>query len=187
MSLWKYPSYFKRLPNNKNVKNWLKSITNTKVERLKPIETEKDKFVRGYGFYGEELINNIFWEMNNNLNLYRNQIILRPLNKYLSMIDFMIERDDNVRIPIEVKTFLSHEKDNNSINLIFNDKYFYLPSDIFLVELNEKRDLQAIHYLEGREWTNYSVLTKRYYSSKFKNKVSLKVELNYFDEIDVEV
>ena len=102
-----------------------------------------------------------------------------------SRANFMIERDDNVRIPIEVKTFLSHEKNDNSINLIFNDKYFYLPSDIFLVELNEMRDLQAIHYLSGREWTNYSVLTKRYYSSQFKNKVSLKVDLNYFDEVEV--
>jgi hypothetical protein len=185
MSLWKYPSYFKRLPNNKNVKNWLKSITNIQVESLKQIDTEKDKFVCGYGYYGENLMNNIFWEMNNNLNLYRNQIIKRPLNRYLSMIDFIIERDDNIRKPIEVKTFIENEKNDNSINLIFNDKYFYLPSDIFLVELNERRDLNAIHYLEGREWTNYSVLMKRYYSDEFKNKVSLKVHLNYFDEIEV--
>ena len=51
MSIWRFPSYFKKLPNNKNVKNWLKTITNTKTEELKPINLERNKYNIGYGFY----------------------------------------------------------------------------------------------------------------------------------------
>ena len=183
MSIWRFPSYFKKLPNNKNVKNWLKTITNTKTEELKPINLERNKYNVGYGFYGEYIMNNFFCDVNYGLDMYRDYTIMKPVNKYLSMVDFMLEYDFGVRKPIEVKTFMSHEKNNNNINLIFNEKYYYMPSEIYLVELNVKRGLEGIHYLEGREWTNYSLLAKRFYNcNEYKNKVSIQVDLSNFDK-----
>ena len=182
MSIYRFPSHFKKLPNNKNVKNWLNTIKNVKTERLKLINLERNKYNIGYGFYGEHIMNNIFFETNCNLDMYKDYTIKRPINKYLSMVDFMLEYDFGVRKPIEVKTFLSHEKDNNNISLIFNEKYFYMPSDIYLVELNLKRNLERIHFLEGREWTNYSLLANRFHNcNEFKNKVSIQVDLSNFD------
>ena len=53
MSIYRFPSHFKKLPNNKNVKNWLNTIKNVKTERLKLINLERNKYNIGYGFCGQ--------------------------------------------------------------------------------------------------------------------------------------
>ena len=89
------------------------------------------------------------------------------------------------RIPIEVKTFISSElRNGNDLDLLFSRNYYYLPSDIILVELSEYRDFIGLYEMDGKKWNEYSKKAEKYLSNNeyFKNKVSVRVNIEDFEK-----
>jgi hypothetical protein len=44
------------------------------------------------------------------------------------------------------------EIQENKVKFLFSKNYYYVPSDIYLVELNEYRKLKNIHLMDGKDW-----------------------------------
>ena len=183
---------------------WAKGFTKTFAERvwtnaLKTAETVglHEPIIMGgsYGKLGEDIARKEFQTFNKqNAHLMAISEIRKPVNPDLPMIDFIMERQEPdsyhgvvnyFRIPIEVKTFISSElKNGNDLDLLFSRNYYYLPSDIILVQLSEYRDFVCLYEMDGIKWNEYSKKAEKYLSNNeyFKNKVSVRVNIEDFEK-----
>lgn len=174
MNKFKLPYFIKQFNKNKYQRLWINEIKNTLAFPLKMKKTKK--FNSGYGILCEDYVNNFLQKKKSSFNF------TKPKNEYLPMIDFLADKNC-YRYAIEVKSFISNEiKDNNEINLLFSKNYFYLPSNIILTEISPERDLINFYEMKGQYWNEYIKKINIYYSNieKYKNKVSIKVNLNDF-------
>ena len=186
---------------------WVKGFTNTVAERLwtnalkttKTIGLHEQVITKGsYGKLGEDFVRKEFQIFNKQNTHFKNLAkseIKKPINPYLPMIDFIEERQEPdsyhgivnyFRFPIEVKTFISSElKTGNNLDLLFSKNYYYLPSNIILVELSEYRELVGFYKMDGRKWNEYSKEVKKYFSNNeyFKNKISIRVDITEFNQV----
>ena len=175
MKKYKLPYFIRQFRKNKYEKLWTKEIKKTIALPLKHKKI-KNKFNCGYGILCEDYVNNFLLKKKSPFNF------TKPKNEYLPMIDFLEEKNC-YRYPIEVKSFISNEiRDNNEINLLFSKNYYYLPSNIILTEISSERDFINFYEMKGQYWNEYTKKTNIYYSNieKYKNKVSIKVNLNDF-------
>ena len=183
---------------------WAKGFTKTFAERvwtnaLKTAETVclHEPIITGgsYGKLGEDIARKEFQTFNKqNAHLMAISEIRKPVNPDLPMIDFIMERQEPdsyhgvvnyFRIPIEVKTFISSElRNGNDLDLLFSRNYYYLPSDIILVQLSEYRDFVGLYEMNGIKWNEYSKKAEKYLSNNeyFKNKVSVRVNIEDFEK-----
>lgn len=169
MSKFILRNFYNEIPKNKFVKNWLETLSNCKTNKLSKMKLNKN--VLQYGYYGEQIMNNYF----NKNNTY----VRKPENEYLPMIDF-IEEKNKIRKAIEVKTFIDTEIQDSKVKFLFSKNYYYIPSDIYLVELNEYRKFKNIHLMDGKDWFFYVKSLDKFYCDYYKNKVLLEANLKEF-------
>ena len=175
MSKYIFRNFYNEIPKNKFVKNWLDTLNNCNTNELSKMKLNKKGLQ--YGIYGEHVINNYF---NQN-----NKYIKKPENEYLPMIDF-IEEKNKIRKAIEVKTFINTEIQDNKVKFLFSKNYYYMPSDIYLVELDEYRKLKNIHLMDGKDWFFYVKSLEKFYCNNFdyyKNKVLLEANIKEFNSL----
>lgn len=169
MSKFILRNFYNEIPKNKFVKNWLETLSNCKTNKLSKKKLNKN--VLQYGYYGEQIMNNYF----NKNNTY----VRKPENEYLPMVDF-IEEKNKIRKAIEVKTFIDTEIQDSKVKFLFSKNYYYIPSDIYLVELNEYRKFKNIHLMDGKDWFFYVKSLDKFYCDYYKNKVLLEANLKEF-------
>ena len=172
MSKFILRNFYNKIPKNKFVKNWLETLSNCKTNNLCKMKLNKN--VLQYGIYGEHIMNNYF---NDN-----NKYVKKPDNEYLHMIDF-IEEKNKIRKAIEVKTFIDTEIQDSKVKFLFSKNYYYVPSDIYLVELNEYRKFKNIHLMDGKDWFFYVKSLDKFYCNYYKNKVLLEANLKEFTSL----
>lgn len=191
MTKWKLPYWAKGFTKTIAERVWTNALKTTKMIGLNnPIITNGS-----YGKLGENIVRKEFQIFNKQNMSFGNLAISeirKPMNPDLPMIDFIMERQEPdsyngvvnyFRIPIEVKTFISSElKDTNNLDLLFSKNYYYLPSDIILVELSEYREFVGLYEMHGQKWNEYSKKAQKYLSNNeyFKNKVSVRVDIKDF-------
>jgi hypothetical protein len=175
MSKFILRNFYNKIPKNKYVGKWLETLSNCKTNKLSRMKLNKNGLQ--YGFYGEHIMNNYFYD--------NNKYIMKPKNEYLPMIDF-IEEKNKIRKAIEVKTFIDTEIQDNKVKFLFSKNYYYVPSDIYLVELNEYRKLKNIYLMDGKKWFSYVKSLDKFYCNNFdyyKNKVLLEANLKEFTSL----
>jgi len=192
MTKWKLPYWAKGFTKTFAERVWTNALKTTKTIGLdEPIVTGGS-----YGKLGENIVRKEFQTFNKqNTDLMTISEIRKPVNPNLPMIDFIMERQEPdsyngvvnyFRIPIEVKTFISSElRNGNNLDLRFSKNYYYLPSNIILVELSEYKDFVSLYEMDGRKWNEYSKKVEKYISNNeyFKHKVSVRVDIKDFDKL----
>jgi hypothetical protein len=194
MTKWKLPYWVKGFTKTFAERVWTNALKTTKTTGLhNPIITD-----RSYGKLGEDFVRKEFQIFNKQNMSFKNLTISeirKPVNPNLPMIDFIEERQEPdsyngmvnyLRIPIEVKTFISSElEDTNNLDLLFSKNYYYLPSNIILVELSEYRELVGFYEMDGRKWNEFSKKAEKYLSNNeyFKNKISVRVDITEFNQV----
>lgn len=172
MSKFILRNFYNKIPKNKFVKNWLEILSNCKTNNISKMKLNKN--VLQYGIYGEHIMNNYFFD--------KNKYIKKPENEYLPMIDF-IEEKNNERKAIEVKTFINTEIEDSKVKFLFSKNYYYVPSDIYFVELNEYRKLTNIYLMDGKDWYFYVKSLDKFYCNYYKNKVLVEANLKEFTSL----